>query len=299
MRLAGGGWHSWPLLDIFSPLSWSVNGERLAFSGIVGFQKGDNHEARLKLFTLDAGGGRPRAIPGTNGASGPVFSPDGRTVAFTRSVDREGQRTTVGGQTWEEGFVGSTIWTVDLTTGAQKQLTPWRAGLEYTASSFSPDGLTLLATLEGSPLLNEAQPVALELGGGGSHPVFNDGFSPIYSPDGSKIVLVRRIKEYGSDQGESTDLFVVNADGTGLRRLTRTPGRYELNPSWDPSGERLAYVRLPLNHGDDAIFGYSNALMQVNADGSCETRVAAARRTLFLLPVWQPGPGRGAGRIEC
>jgi TolB protein len=289
----------WPLPYYFSALSWSPDGERLAFSGIVGFQKGDNHETLLKLFTVNAEGGDLRAIPGTNGASGPVFSPDGHTVAFTRSVQREGQATTVGGSLWEEGFTGASIWTVDLLTGAQQQLTPWRNELSYSASSFSPDGTTLLATVEGSPLLAEAQPVALALDGSGSRPVFNDGFSAVYSPDGSQIALVRRIREYGSDWGESADLFVVGADGSDFRRLTRTPGRTELYPSWDPSGERLAYVRLPIARGEDAPFGYGNALMQVNADGSCETRVAFARRTLFFAPTWQPGPGREAGRIEC
>jgi dipeptidyl aminopeptidase/acylaminoacyl peptidase len=301
MRLVEGGWgkRSRPLLDFFFPLSWSPDGERVAFSGIVGFRNGDGSEAIEKLFTVRGDGSGLRAIRGTNGGTGPVFSPDGRTVAFTRSVDREGQPTTVGGKLWEEGFVGASIWTVDLLTGDQRQLTPWRPGLRYTASSFSPDGTTLLATLEGSPLLSKEQPVALALDGSGSRPVFNDGFSPVYSPDGSKIALVRRIEDYSDDLGENTDLFVLNADGTGLRRLTRTPGQPELYPSWDPSGERLAYVRLPLVRSENAPFGHRTGLMQVNADGSCQTEVISARVTFFFAPAWQPGPGREAGRIEC
>ena len=298
VRLAGGGWRSRPQVDFFSPPSWSSDGETLAFSGIVGAQEGDDHEPLRRLFTVSADGGDLRALRGTNGASGPVLSPDGRTVAFTRTVDRE-TATTVGGKRRSYGFHGSSIWTVDLLTGAQRQLTPWRDGIYYIASSFSPDGSTLLATHEDDLLLNESEPVALRLDGGGSSRLLDDGFSPVYSPDGSQIALVRRTVEYGKDRGEDTDLYVIDADGSGVRRLTRTPGRPELYPSWDPSGGRLAYVRLSENRSEDAPFGFRNTLMQINPDGTCQTKVVSARFTLFFVPAWQPGPGRGAGRIEC
>lgn len=298
LRLAGGGWRSRPLVDFLSPLSWSPDGEKVVFSGILSFQEGDDHEPIRKLFIVRADGSGPRPIRGTNGARGPVFSADGHTIAFTRRVERE-TSTTVGGKERGDGFDGSSIWTVDLATGTQRQLTPWREGLRYVASSFSPDGSSLLATREDPLLTDEAQPMALELDGSGSRPVFNDGSSPVYSPDGTKIALIRRIEEYGDDRSEDLDLFVIDADGSGLRRLTRTPGRTELSPSWDPSGERLAYIRLPVTRSEDAPFGFRNALMQVNADGTCETKVISAPRTFFFEPVWQPGPDRGAGRIEC
>jgi Tol biopolymer transport system component len=298
VRLAGGGQRSRPQLMFFSPISWSPDGERVAFSGIVGFRKGDDHEPVLELFTVGADGSGPRSIRGTNGATGPVFAPDGHTLAFTRSVEREAP-TKVGGKLRKEGFDGASIWIVDLLSGAQRQLTPWRDGLEYIASSFSPDGSTLLATHEDDLLLNEPEPVALALDGTGSRRLLNDGASPVYSPDGSEIALTRQTTVYGEDPAQGSDLFVIDAGGGGLRRLTRTPDRYEYFPSWDPSGERLAYVRFSAEGDERAAFGLGDALMQVNSDGSCQSRVAAARRTAFYVPAWQPGPGRGAGRIEC
>jgi Tol biopolymer transport system component len=297
-RLAGGARGSRPLLDLFSLVSWSPDGERVAFSGAVGFQKGDDHEPIRKVFTVGAGGGDPIPVAGTRGASSPVFSPDGRTLAFTRFVDRE-TPTTVGGKRWEEGFHGSSVWTVDLLTGAQRQLTPWQDEVGYTASSFSPDGSTLLATHEDDLLLDEPEPVALALDGSGSRRLLDDGSNPVYSPDGSQIALVRRIEQYGKERGENTDLYVIDAATGGVRRLTRTPGRDELFPSWDPSGRRLAYIRLPADRSEDAFFGYRTALMQVNADGSCQSKVVSARLTFFFVPAWQPGPGRGAGWIQC
>ncbi|HEX5762507.1 MAG TPA: hypothetical protein VFY04_05235 [Solirubrobacterales bacterium] len=298
VRLAGGGRRSRPLVDFFSALSWSADGEQGAFSGVVGFRNGDGAEPVNRLFIVRADGTGLRPIRGTEGATAPVLSPDGRTLVFSRSIDRP-EPTAVAGKEWDEGFQGSTLWTIDLATSAQRQLTPWWNGVSYTASSFTPDGSTLLASFEDGRLLNEPQPVTMNLDGSGRKPIFDDGWFPVYSPDGSKIAMSRRVEEYGDDPGEDLDLYVINADGTGLRRLTRTPGRPELFPSWDPSGERLAYVRLPLVRSDDAPFGYGNALMQINADGTCQTKVAFPRPTLFFVPSWQPGPGRGAGRIEC
>jgi hypothetical protein len=34
------------------------------------------------------------------------------------------------------------------------------------------------------------------------------------------------------------DVYVVNADGTGLRRLTTTPG-WDFDPSWSPDGRQI------------------------------------------------------------
>jgi Tol biopolymer transport system component len=298
-HLAGSGAGS-RLLLIASSLSWSSDGERGVFSGAVGVQGGDDQELILRLFTVGADGSGLRVIRGTNGVSGPVLSPDGHTVAFTRSVDRE-TPTAVGGKRRKYGFHGTSVWTVNLSTGAQRQLTPWRDGLVYIASSFSPDGSTLLATHEDSRLLRESEPVALELDGSGSRRLLEDGSSPVYSPDGSRIALVRRTVTFGETSEESSDLYVVNADGSGVRRLTGTPGSYEFAPSWDPSGERLAYVRFSAVSLGGERPGTGNGVMQINADGTCPTKVFSSPRAASSLfaPTWQPGPGREAGRIEC
>lgn len=283
VRLAGGDLRSGQPLDLFSPLAWSPDGKRVAFA--VGLQRGD------QLFTVSADGRGLRSIRGTNGATGPVFSPDGRTIAFTRNVLRR-TATRVGGKLRKEGFAGASVWVVDILTGAQRQLTPWRNRLWYFASSFSPDGSTLLTTRWDVRRTEDSEPVAVNATTGAPSRLLADGDSPVYSPDGLRVALTRESED------EATDLYVVDADGSDIRRLTRTRDRIEAYPNWDPAGDRLAYMRVATS-SKGAGLGIGNALMQINADGSCPTKLLFAPPTGFYMPAWQPGPGREAGRISC
>jgi Tol biopolymer transport system component len=58
---------------------------------------------------------------------------------------------------------------------------------------------------------------------------------PVPSPDGSRIAYVATEVE-----GEGSDIFVVNRDGTGQVKLTSTLGTDD-NPSWSPDGTKIAY----------------------------------------------------------
>ncbi len=97
-----------------------------------------------------------------------------------------------------------------------------------------------------------------------------------YSPDGSRIVFAsnRHAYEAGAevdperlarDPAYYMDLYVMNADGTGLRRLTDAPG-YDGGPFWSADGERITWRR----------FGEKGATAEIytmNADGTDERRI--------------------------
>ena len=58
--------------------------------------------------------------------------------------------------------------------------------------------------------------------------------SPVFSPDGEKIVFV-------SDRGGSPQIYVMDTKGRGIKRLT-FQGSYNTSPSWSADGKRIAYV---------------------------------------------------------
>jgi len=65
----------------------------------------------------------------------------------------------------------------------------------------------------------------------------NGGASlPVFSPDGKQILF------HATAEGASApDLFVLNVDGTNLRRLTTHPDS-DTTPTWSPSGTQIAFT---------------------------------------------------------
>ena len=58
--------------------------------------------------------------------------------------------------------------------------------------------------------------------------------SPAWSPDGSKIAFT-------SDRAGTPQLYIMNADGSGVRRLT-FQGNYNQTPQWSPRGDAIAFM---------------------------------------------------------
>jgi Tol biopolymer transport system component len=293
-RLAGGGVTKRPLLESFAA-SWSPDGSKLVFSGLAG-GGGDRGQRGFRLYVVRADDSGLRSLPGTQGADEPVFAPDGVTVAFTRyqfrpRINRRGERKFVAR--------GASIWLTNLTGGVPRRITPERNGLYMWASSFSPDGGTLLADRAVGTRRSEA--VGLRLGSGNINLLLRNAFDPVYSPDGSRIALIRehRLKHPNGTDAVTSDLFTIRAGGGRLRRLTY--GREDdYYPSWDPSGERLAFVRYPPEVTELDELGFGSAVMEVNSDGTCLRSVLpASPATALFGAAWEPGVGRGAGRIVC
>lgn len=295
LRLAGGGERRRPLPEIFDSPSWSLDGSKVVFAGTAGSL--DAGPLGDQLYVVAADGGRPMALRGTRGAASPVVSPDGRSVAFARyrsrpKLDSRGKRTF--------SVRGASIWLADLAGGPSKRFTRGRRGLFMFPDSFSPDSSTLLATR----FAGKHREVVAVRRSTGRIEALRRGENSVYSPDGSQVALVRwrPLRLLDGSLTMTSDVYLMTSDGTGLRRLTRTRRRDEVFPSWDPSGERLAFVRFPpaideINEREE--IGVGNVVVQMNADGSCSRRVLSVPRTAIYGVTWQPGPGREAGRISC
>lgn len=80
-----------------------------------------------------------------------------------------------------------------------------------------------------------------------------------WSPNGQHIAFVRQVE--ANQPHWKSDIFVVRADGTGLRRLTERPGDHT-GPTWSPGSKRIAF---------NYTTGFEDTDQQVwvmNADGS-------------------------------
>jgi Tol biopolymer transport system component len=104
------------------------------------------------------------------------------------------------------------------------------------------------------------------------------GRRPRWSPDGSKIAFL------GAAVGDN-QLYLINADGSGLTNLTHTPGFHD-HHAWSPDGSRIAFIR-----GLESIVGGQRSIdyniFVINIDGSGETRLTDDPQDDFS-PVWAP-----------
>lgn len=84
---------------------------------------------------------------------------------------------------------------------------------------------------------------------------------------------------YSERAGERADLFIMAADGSNVRRLTKTPTAAEGYPSVSPDGKRIAY------ESDAAAANFDIWLM--DADGFNPQRITDAPAR-DVAPAWAP-----------
>jgi dipeptidyl aminopeptidase/acylaminoacyl peptidase len=72
--------------------------------------------------------------------------------------------------------------------------------------------------------------------------------SPAWSPDGRRIAFTGSRSMPLGFQGESrlySELYVMNADGSDVQRITNNVGLIDFQPAWSPDGERIVVARGP------------------------------------------------------
>jgi hypothetical protein len=103
------------------------------------------------------------------------------------------------------------------------------------------------------------------------------GFSPDWSPDGSKLAFTR-----------DSRLYISNADGTGATPIP-SAGDFIRSPAWSPDQTQLVYGKLGDCHPS---FGCVQELYRINADGTGVVEIGQAFSE-FIGPVtWSPDGSR-------
>jgi len=123
---------------------------------------------------------------------------------------------------------------------------------------------------------------------------------PYFSPDGSKIVWrawypethedsVRWIENMKHNIIEAVplDIYVMNADGTGVKRLTNN-GATNWAPSWFPDGKRIIFSsNMDDWHEELHAYGHNFELYMINIDGTGLTRLTY-NDTFDSFPMFSP-----------
>lgn len=225
----GTGLKALPNTAFDGTAAWSPDGSRLA----VQVRRDGNYT--LALIRPD-GSGRMTIVRENRKPFWPDWSPDGKRILFVGS-----------GTIFIVNADGSGETALAGTGGDPLDHPNW--------PDWSPDGGRIVfagGLVLGGPIrvLDLATgAVAVLTTGKDDHPA--------WSPDGSRIAFTRDVGNY------RRQIFVMNADGSGQRRVTTNILEDEY-PTWSPDGRRIAFHR-----GDDQ----GREVWVMNADGSGQRRL--------------------------
>jgi TolB protein len=231
---------------LMSP-AWSPDGRQIAYVSFEG------NQSAIYVQTVRTGTRQRVSMrAGINGA--PVFSPDGRQLALTLSLN--------------DGNLD--IYTLDLTNQVLRRITQ-NAAID-TEATWSADGESLFFTSDrpGSPQIYRVQ---AEPGGRVQRVTFEGTYNTRarVSPDGNSLALIHR------NQGRDR-VAVLDYENGFLDILSE--GQLDESPSFAPNGAMIIYATRD---------GGEGVLAAVSTDGRVHTRIQSAGGDV-REPVWGPFP---------
>jgi Tol biopolymer transport system component len=238
----------------------SPDGRQIAFGSSRDNEAGD-------AYVMNADGSDVRRLTHDgNGGNGP-WSPDGRTIASERVVGGVGNDRNVE------------IYLMNADGSGQRRLTHDPA--PDVRPVWSPDGRTIAFVT-----YRDGRPAIYLMNADGTSqrkltrtPNNEAPGSVAWAPDGRQIAFVRwPFARLARGRDRNNDIYVVNVDGTGLRNVTRSPGR-DGAPVWSPDGRKIAFVSKRDGNRD---------IYVMNADGTGLRNLTRDIRQQAFGLAWSP-----------
>lgn len=221
----------------------------------------------------------------------PVFSPDGKRIAF--SSDRSGK--------WS-------LYTIDVSGGGVTQVTNSRT--QDLHPSFSPDGGQIVYSSMGARS-GQWELWVVEVATG-SKRMIGEGLFPVWSPEkGSNKIAFQRPRQRGARQYSLWTLELVGGEPRRLTEVVSASDAAAVAPAWSPDGKSLAYATM----SDDGAGAVRYDVWVVGADGTNRRRLTdgvgialsptfgADGRVYYVSDragnesVWSVAPGGGAEAV--
>ncbi len=233
----------------------------------IAFQS--NRGGQLAIYSLDQAGGEPvRLTPPTCEAGFPIVSPDGRRVAFTAKVYRDGR---VDFDIYIVGSDGRELRKVTDSPSRWDMLPSW-----------SPDGASVVfMAVDADGESGESAIYRVEVDGTGLRPLAGGSFwntQPAWSPTGERIAFASR--RYGA-----MEIYSVSPAGDDLRPLTSLGGSSE-QPRWSPDGEFIAFISFPTPSA------MASEVWLVDAAGGRPRAVTPDVPAVYMDLSWSPDGSR-------
>ena len=243
--------------------AWSPDGTRIAFQ-YLGLFIADLGTGAIRRLPLD---GKSEALPNEYLVK-PAWSPDGAWIAFLNESGTRGdiylvrpdgtdlRRLTDSGDISRDGNL---VWSPD--------------GRELAYSAYR-DGAVEIGVLDVDGALH----------GQASGRWLTDSPAPVqnlvtsWSPDGSRLAFSRLLADM--------DVYVMNADGSHVVRLTEDPAS-DTQPDWSPDGSLIAFSS---DRGGTRDIYILDVKASIKDPGGADVRRVTDQPGDDVGPAWKPAP---------